>query len=125
MNSERRFTTPDGFEGNKPFDLTTPNGLKLALAVLTPFGGVAVPLTYLLGQLISKLIPSTRVPSEDQVEAAERLIRTGKEMGVSKFRFEVSRDVGVSLSTGKISGTPPIKVVAGTSETMVLEVEYK
>ena len=123
-NTERRFTMP-GFDDTKPFNLTTRDGIKLALALLLPFGPVAVPVTYLLSELISKLIPSTRVPTEDQVAAAERLIRTGKEMGVSKFRFEVSRDVGVSLSTGKIASAPPIKVVAGTSETMILEVEYK
>ena len=124
QNTERRFTMP-GSGKSGPFDLTTREGLKLVSSILSPLGDPAIPLATAIIELASKLLTGNRVPTESQVEAAEKLIRTGKEMGVSKFRFHVSRDAGLSLSKGKLGDVPPIKVVAGTSETMTLEVEYK
>lgn len=68
QNTERRFTMP-GFDNTKPFDLTTRDGIKFALALLTPFGGPVVPITALLVELVSKIISGNRVPTESQVEA--------------------------------------------------------
>src|SRR5687768_4152355 len=84
-----------GLGASHPLDLTTLKGLKFVFGPLSPFGSPVIPLTTALIEFASKLVTGNRVPTESQIAAAERLIRTGKEMGVSKFRFQVSRDAGL------------------------------
>ncbi len=116
-------------EDDLAVDLTTTEGLKRATSLLEgKLGWVLFPQTMLLlklGKALSGWLGSASdVSSEKQAEAAERIIKAGRENGAKRIRMKLDKSVGVRLQSD-LSGAGTINGGIGADGKMELEIEYK
>jgi len=112
----------------KKFDLTTVSGFTQAAEVLeSDWGWVLFPQFKVAKALVDWLSSPSEVSPEKQAEAAERIIKAGREQGAKKITMKVDKNVGAKLkASGNIKGSTVVaEGGVGTDGKMVLEVEYK
>jgi hypothetical protein len=100
------------------FDLTTKDGFSKATQFFDKYGWAIVPIPWLLKKTFSP-----EISTEKQVEAAEKLIKAGKNEGVKEMHLKVSHDAGVKLGTN-VEGVP-LKIKIGNNGSMDVKVVYK
>lgn len=109
---------------HEAFDLTTSAGLKTALIqARNAWAWVMFPRLKLVSALVDWVSSASDIAPEKQAEAAERVIRAGREHGAKRVKIKINKSVGAKVS-GDAEGAT-INAHVGSDGTMELEVEYK
>lgn len=98
------------------FDLTTQEGKKSAKAFLL----LMSPTTYIAYKIIKMVLDPDS--GKKQAEAAESLIRAGKDNGVDEMEIVVDNTKGFKLD---VPDDVKISTVLGSHEKMKIHVKYK
>jgi hypothetical protein len=108
----------------KNIDLTTAKGFEMALSLLeSEWGWTLFPSFKLAKMLVDWATSPSDVSPEKQAEAAERIIRAGREHGAKRIKMKVDKTVGAKLH-GNIEGAD-VSGCLGSDGKMELEIEYK